>query len=336
LAKYHNSSQVLDVPVKDFSDLLDIIRCLTLLGHTLLSYAAEDKRQFAVFSTWLRFEMGNQRSDSNEEVSVDSEIGSAYPDLLAYLQGPMTGSRLKPYLTAPSTEKTSETADDTLLTYDNVRKAINQQKRSEEFDPTVLHTVTLSLHLQQLARNLFGKITAWQVSNSSMNCGLVLESSKTTTVDARMFPAEDATDEFEEDMVSYVASVSTERVNQLHLHRIQHTPVFADIDTSVRSYDAVTINFGQCTIRDVKMADDKTLIAIMEASGNLHSLLTCSGFIANWDQMNHIFFDYPTRRRTRPKSKFHMILSPPLEPPGRLRHSVFPMGTGTPLTACGI
>ncbi|KAB2577683.1 hypothetical protein DBV05_g3785 [Lasiodiplodia theobromae] len=65
------------------------------------------------------------------------------------------------------------------------------------------------------------------------------------------------------DISTYLVLVPQHAKSEVRLHRIVHCDIFNDIEHSVRSMQAVTIQFRGCEIKDVKFVDDNTFMVLL-------------------------------------------------------------------------
>lgn len=78
---------------------------LRLVGHCILRYAAEELRQFRVFSTWLSHQIPLLGTEPGSSSAKEAAIAAAAIDhglVLAYIVGPLIKSRLELFLGVPS------------------------------------------------------------------------------------------------------------------------------------------------------------------------------------------------------------------------------------------
>lgn len=175
LARYTGSSTIINVPPEELSNILDTLRCLRLLAHNVLIYAGEERRQFAAFSKWLRYEIDTQATDptsQSAEEAAERDPGIDHGLLLAYIPGPLTDSKLGPFLRRQADILNPKPE---LLAYDLVKQSMELHRSGQPVPEGGLCAWTLQEILQSQCRELFAQITAWQAANSSMDCGLVLE-----------------------------------------------------------------------------------------------------------------------------------------------------------------
>jgi anaphase-promoting complex subunit 4 len=70
IARFHDSEEGLGFDKGQIKKLIDIVSCLTMVAHRVLTTVMDELEHFHAFSTWLRFEIDKQGSPSaNEELS---------------------------------------------------------------------------------------------------------------------------------------------------------------------------------------------------------------------------------------------------------------------------
>lgn len=191
LAEYHEHSPVFNVPVSAFEVILNIIRCIRLLSHLVLQYASEESRQFLVFSKWLRHEIDIQASDptsASAEETSQQDMGTDYSQLLAYIQRPMEGSKLEPFISIPKGGSSAITAESS--TYEDMKKSIDAFKKDVNGCVDLINIHSHFAEWQRQNRVLVDQITSHQRASSSMNCGIVLEQGEIVASDLRVVSEE--------------------------------------------------------------------------------------------------------------------------------------------------
>ncbi|EKG12239.1 hypothetical protein MPH_10646 [Macrophomina phaseolina MS6] len=260
LARYTGSSAIINVPPEELSNILDTLRCLRLLAHDVLIYAGEERRQFTAFSKWLRHEIDTQASDPSSqtaEEAAERDPGIDHNLLLAYIPGALTKSKLAPFLRR---QQEIINPRPELLAYDLVKHSMNVYRENQPIQEGSLCVWTLQEILQGQCRELFAQITAWQATNSSMGCGLVLE-------ECRLSEARDMRMVFEKlnngsDISTYTAFVPQDAKSEIRLHRIVHSGVFDTVDNAIRTMQTITIKFAGCNIQDLKFVDDTSFMVL--------------------------------------------------------------------------
>lgn len=219
LAQYHEDSIIFNVPLTSFGVIINIIRCMRLLGHSMLIYANEEQRQFTTFSKWLRHEIDIQATDPNSasaEETAEKDMGIDYSQLLAYIQGPMEVSKIDPFVLISDDPPAVSTH---AAMYEDVKKALGLFKTGAEGDREVLN---LQSHFDEWRRHnmiLVDQITSHQRANSSMSCGFVLEECGLATWDMRMVSENLHREKLpnacpDKDLTTYCAFVSQEKLNE--------------------------------------------------------------------------------------------------------------------------
>ena len=218
LIEFHQYDSGFTIPNSDFEPAVDVIRCLRLLAHVALTYAAEEHRQFEQFSKWLRHEIDVQATDPNSasaQETRDRDVGLDYGLLLAYIEGPLEHSKLTAFIPNTSDHRPSTGNGPR---YDVVKKALDAFRDDKDADADAdADLLVLNSHFQELQRlcnGLVGRITNWLRSGSSMNYRITLESCTMATWDMRMV---------DEDLIStYVAVVPRDQPNEGKLMMVDY------------------------------------------------------------------------------------------------------------------
>lgn len=219
LAQYHEDSTVFNVPLSSFGVIINTIRCMRLLAHHVLVYASEEQRQFSTFSKWLRHEIDIHATDpesASAEETAEKDIGVDYSQLVAYIQGAMSESKLDPFVWIQDDPPAIPAHPEM---YDDVKKVLGLFQNNLDGDREVLN---LQSHFDEWKRHnriLVDQITSHQRGNISMDTGLVLEESNLSSWDIRMIFEDLRRQDVlavvpEEDLVTYCAFVSQEKLNE--------------------------------------------------------------------------------------------------------------------------
>jgi anaphase-promoting complex subunit 4 len=148
-----------------------------LLTHCVLLAASEERRQFTVFSKWLRFQIDTQATsaDTGDE-SQDRDPGIDFAQVLAYIEGGLSKSKITHFIRkqtdmAPlATEQRPEQ-----LTFDEVCQIVERYRKGSLSVVGGLDIWSSFLQLQSICLNIFACIARWQASNTVLSSGLVLE-----------------------------------------------------------------------------------------------------------------------------------------------------------------
>lgn len=185
LAEFHQDRDwIFTCALSDFSNTLDVLKCMRLLAHTVLLYAAEEKRQFNQFSKWLRFvidfEATEPESQSRQEMET-RDSGTDVMQVLEYIQFGLTNSELKPYLKPAEGKGKSESYEDT-------KKAVEVLKEGGGYKEDAVCLENVLGYFKESVTGLLRQVSLWQEGNIRMDGGIVLEDATTddAVVDMRM------------------------------------------------------------------------------------------------------------------------------------------------------
>jgi anaphase-promoting complex subunit 4 len=264
LYKYHEHSPAFDVPQTLFTLIIDVIRCLRLLGHHVLLYAADEHRQFQQFSKWLRHEIDIQASDPNSasaEENAETDLGLDYNALLEYIQGPLEESKLNAFLCEPSNSPAIVVNESR---YGDLMKALDAFKSRADGDRDLLVLASHFDEWQRHNKTLTKEVTSWQRASTVMDTGLVLEEGCVRAHDMRLVSEQSDGPEV---ITTYVAVLPEKREGRLHIHRVVHSPLFEPLQNSVRMSQSAYLEIENAIIKDVKFIDDGSLMLLVNANG---------------------------------------------------------------------
>lgn len=200
------------MPPEYFDRVLEHARALRLQIVNVMLVIAAERSQFAVFSKWLKIEI-HLPSQSGQQDTIDRAQEVDYTRLLAYLNGPLTRSRLSVLLA-----RLSESELDTVepVAYDTLK---NQLQSFSRVSPTpdmsvaeTVKTVGSVLSIWARFRLLSGscqaataQVKALHLSNIHLPFALTLETTGSiAVVDSRMVAVDSESDGR---MATYVAVV---------------------------------------------------------------------------------------------------------------------------------
>lgn len=186
LAQYHEHSPAFDVPASAFSLILDIIRCIRLLGHHILLFASEEHRRFLAFSKWLRYAIDFQAADPTsatglELIERDPGLDSAL--VLTYIRGGLEHSKIDGLLSAPADAPEIHANSDM---YIDLTKGLDAFKNNKPCKGDILKLSSYYTEWCKRNQTLVDHITSWQRVNTLMPGGLVLVDSNISRCDLRM------------------------------------------------------------------------------------------------------------------------------------------------------
>ncbi|KAL7784553.1 anaphase-promoting complex, cyclosome, subunit 4 domain-containing protein [Trichoderma ceciliae] len=99
LARFYNDREDIGLSIPHLNRVLDVISCLTLVGHKVLIHTMDELQHFAAFSAWIRFQIDQLGgpSTANEELT-DKEAMMDHSKVLTYIERYLTNSPLDIFL----------------------------------------------------------------------------------------------------------------------------------------------------------------------------------------------------------------------------------------------
>ncbi|KAF4123247.1 anaphase-promoting complex subunit 4 [Geosmithia morbida] len=99
LAQFHDDREDIGFTVPQISKVMDIIGCLTLVGHRVLLAVMNELEHFTAFSRWLRFQIDRLASSTpeSEELS-EKEATMDMTRVLTYIERYLTDSPMRLFL----------------------------------------------------------------------------------------------------------------------------------------------------------------------------------------------------------------------------------------------
>jgi anaphase-promoting complex subunit 4 len=192
LAMYHDTNWIFSGPIAEFASLLETLKNMRLLAHTVLLYVADEKRQFAAFSRWLRFVIDFEATEPGSQSRVEMEGRDSGVDIslvLEYVRHGLQQSSLQPYL-MPEMMLEAKDKEKEKASYDDTKKAIRVFEEGQKWRPEALCLEHVLGHLSKGTTGLLRQVSKWQESGIQMDCGVVLEASpdgkEDSTADMRM------------------------------------------------------------------------------------------------------------------------------------------------------
>ncbi|KAL6707472.1 hypothetical protein ACN47E_004042 [Coniothyrium glycines] len=267
LAKFHDTEWIFSGPISEFSALLETLKNMRLLAHTLLLYGSEEKRQFHQFSKWLRFTIDFEATEPESQSRSEMENRDPGVDIamvLEYIRYGLTKSDLTPFLQQGESDKETRSYEDT-------KKAIEVLKEGGKYKEDALCLESVCSGLKDGVQGLLKQVSKWQENNILMNGGVVLDNiarDEELGVDMRMvFEPSSNT------LSTYTALVLPSTPSRLAIHRITHTPSITTLQKDIHAYALCTLDFSttltttttppQPTILDAKFADDSALLVLV-------------------------------------------------------------------------
>ena len=97
LARFHGSDENIGFDEAQISKLMDIVSCLMIVAHRVLTSVMDELEHFHSFSIWLRLEIDKQASSSVSEELTEKEATMDHPKVLSYMQHYLASSPLALY-----------------------------------------------------------------------------------------------------------------------------------------------------------------------------------------------------------------------------------------------
>lgn len=97
LARFHGAEENIGFNEAQISKLIDIVSCLMMVAHKVLTTVMDELEHFNAFSGWLRLELDKQASSSLSEELSEKEATMDNPKVLSYIQHYLASSPLGVY-----------------------------------------------------------------------------------------------------------------------------------------------------------------------------------------------------------------------------------------------
>lgn len=292
LAMYHDTDWIFSSPVTEFTSLLDTLKNMRLLAHTVLAYVADEKRQFAAFSRWLRFAIDFETTEPDSESRTEMEKRDSGVDISLVLEYVRHGlhqssmhAYLKPEVMLEPEDKAREKAS-----YEDTKKAIAVYEEGQSWRPEALCLEHVFGHLAKGTTALLRQVSKWQESGIQMNSGIVLETAEDaegdSIADMRMVygvgspnssPRECLTVTKQQptsshasgstEISTYITLAAPSSPATLHIHHLTHAPSITSLPRDLHSHSIASPTFPPgTTILDAKLADDTTLLVLIHCT----------------------------------------------------------------------
>jgi anaphase-promoting complex subunit 4 len=97
IARFHGPGKSIGFDEAQIVKLIDIISCLMMVSHRILTTVMDELEYFNAFSIWLRLEIDKQGSSSITEELSEKEATMDNPRVLSYIQHYLASSPLSVY-----------------------------------------------------------------------------------------------------------------------------------------------------------------------------------------------------------------------------------------------
>jgi anaphase-promoting complex subunit 4 len=222
LAHFHDRDWIFTCPLTDFTALLDVLKNMRLLAHTVLLYAGEEKRQFHAFSKWLRFCIDFEATEPESQSRAEMEARDAGVDValvLDYIQYGMGRSDLAPYLRPEAKSGGAPSS------YEDTKKAIEVRREGGGFREEALCLEHVLGHFKDGVTGLLRQVSKWQEANIRMDGGVVIEevnAEEDVVVDMRMGVHVRPSPSSRTSILTNNPTAQQHTQRNHHLHRPQH------------------------------------------------------------------------------------------------------------------
>ncbi|KAF4510419.1 hypothetical protein G6O67_002307 [Ophiocordyceps sinensis] len=136
LAQFYDNGDDVGFSVMQISRVLDIIGCLILVGHKVLTHVMAELDHFRAFSVWLRFQIDRQATSARRELG-EKEATMDNSKVLTYIEKYLTASPLGVYLDDISREDCSADWDHCEDGPSLLQMLDRQLQRREEGQPSM-------------------------------------------------------------------------------------------------------------------------------------------------------------------------------------------------------
>ncbi|KAF1844126.1 uncharacterized protein K460DRAFT_343122 [Cucurbitaria berberidis CBS 394.84] len=277
LAHFHDRDWIFTGPLTDFTALLEVLKNMRLLAHTVLLYASEEKRQFHAFSKWLRFTIDYEATEPESQSRGEMENrdpGVDVAQVLEYIKYGLTKSDLTPYL-RPEAQLGPKPKGTEAPSYEDTKKAVELFKEGAMFKEEALCLEHVLGHLSVGVTGLLKQVSGWQENNIRMESGLVLDNNddgdqeEESVKDMRMML--ERSSHSPDSISTYIALFSLSTPSTLLIHRLTHAPSITSFPKDIHAYAISTLDFSSASpttrILDAKFGDDTNLLVLLQLPG---------------------------------------------------------------------
>ncbi|KAH6644580.1 anaphase-promoting complex, cyclosome, subunit 4-domain-containing protein [Boeremia exigua] len=275
LAMYHDTDWIFSNPATEFTSLLETLKNMRLLAHTVLVYVADEKRQFAAFSRWMRFVIDFETTEPDSESRAEMESRDSGVDInlvLEYVRHGLQQSSLHPYLMPDVMLEAGDKARER-ASYEDTKKAISVFEDGARWRPEALCLENVLGHMARGTTGLLRQVSKWQESGIQMDSGIILETLQDAEgdviADMRMVHEQVTPSQAQGStgISTYIAIASTSSPVTLDIHRLTHSSSITTLPRDLHSHSIANLSFPPGTsILDAKFADDAALLVLMNCT----------------------------------------------------------------------
>ncbi|MCJ1390336.1 hypothetical protein MMC18_003195 [Xylographa bjoerkii] len=274
LSRFQESITQLGLSTEELDHMLDTINCLQLLAHSALISIGSERRQFSAFSGWLKQEIELQGTTTSppSDDSLEQDLMLDHARVLEYIQGAMLQSRLgELFAIRPDSDERPDwiPVGEDVSIYESYKKEIKLCNQGSQPERKLPGLDALIARLGKQSTSLFHNISEAQKRKVRFGDMVPLGTGKLLKVDMRMISEGDvpAKDEY----TTYIAMIWDGSLTEVMIHRVVVKVVNGISSTKAIEYASIRLPLG--VIKDVKFADDETMIlAYTEEAAKSHLL----------------------------------------------------------------
>lgn len=275
LAQYYTDSTNFSVSPSVFTTILSTLSNLQLLVHEAVQILGVEQRQFRAFSKWLRHQIDLAAADPTSVSARDlAERENPHLDLgnvLAYLEGALTKSRLKPIIRdapAPATE--TEGVDPPSM--QDLVKELHAVRKGQ--DATALSSLQQwSLYLSAACKDAHTHISAWQHATQPHTRNLLCKTANTKSpsplLDVRM--VETVTGTFETFVLGIPAPNTSSSACQIAIWHTTSSDPSQTEDQELQNPHLYTFPTSS-KVQSLIFLDNETYLAILDHENSSYLL----------------------------------------------------------------
>ncbi|UNI21530.1 hypothetical protein JDV02_007510 [Purpureocillium takamizusanense] len=254
LALFHKHRDDIGLSATQISRIIDIVGCLTLVGHKILTHVMDELEHFVAFSAWLRFQIDRLATSSSDELT-EKEATMDTCKVLTYIETYLTGSPLDIFFDGITKEDYTadwEHCEDGLSLLDMLDK---QVKRHEDGLPSMRalpHVSFLVNYMTTWSDRIFHDVAEARWRNVRFGKLVPISIGRSIgKLDCRMRRTDKGG-------VTYVALAAKEPDGKVYLFRVE-LEIINGISTNGPT-TACAIDLADRKLIDVKFLNDETLI----------------------------------------------------------------------------
>ncbi|MCJ1475454.1 hypothetical protein MMC13_004116 [Lambiella insularis] len=275
LAKFQEHITYLGLSVEQLDHMFDTLNCLQLLAHSVLLSVSSESRQFAFFSRWLKQEIETQGTTAPlaaPDDSSDQDHNLDYVQILEFIQGAMLQSRLIEFLAnqAESDHRpVSIPVEQNVSIYEEYKKEIRVCNEGGLPEKRLPGMDTLIARLDNQCKSLFTGISGAQKRKIKFGDPIALRRGIISHSDMRMVIEGGVEDK--DECTVYIATLLDNNFSEVMVHRVVLR--VCNGSSSTKTIECASLRLPTGKVKDVKFADDETMILVYSEDASLSRLL---------------------------------------------------------------